>query len=205
MQSWIEYGAAVACGYLAGSIPFGLLITKAAGLGDIRAIGSKSIGATNVLRTGRKDLALATLLLDSLKAGLVAFVFTHFFGREVGFIGGAMAFVGHCYPVWLNFKGGKGVATYAGLLPFTSLPGFFVAAPVWLLVFAVTRISSLAALTAAVLVPPGAWLLGERNTVVLVGLTLLSVFVFYTHRANLSRLLKGTEPRFGAPKAKRDA
>ena len=205
MQASIGYGAAVVCGYLAGSIPFGLLITRAAGLGDIRAIGSKSIGATNVLRTGRKDLALATLLLDSLKAGLVAFAFAYVFGREIGFVAGAMAFVGHCYPVWLGFKGGKGVATYAGLLPFTTLPGFFVAAPVWLIVFAVTRISSLAALTAAVLVPPGAWLLGERNTVVLAGLTLLSVFVFFTHRANLSRLFKGTEPRFGTPKAKPEA
>lgn len=205
MQAWMGYGAAVTCGYLAGSVPFGLLITKAAGLGDIRAIGSKSIGATNVLRTGRKDLALATLLLDSLKAGLVAFAFTWFFGREIGFVAGAMAFVGHCYPVWLGFKGGKGVATYAGLLPFTTLPGFCVAAPVWLIVFALTRISSLAALSAAVLVPPGAWLLGERNEVVLVGLTLLSVFVFWTHRANIGRLLKGTEPRFGKSKAKPEA
>ena len=201
MQAWIGYGAAVVCGYLAGSIPFGLLITRAAGLGDIRAIGSGNIGATNVLRTGRKDLALATLLLDSLKAGLVALAFTQVFGREIGFVAGAMAFVGHCYPVWLGFKGGKGVATYAGLLPFTTLPGFVVAAPVWLVLFAATRISSLAALSAAALVPPGAWLLGERNPVVLAGLTLLSVFVFFTHRANLSRLLKGTEPRFGTPKA----
>jgi len=205
MQAWMGYGAAVTCGYLAGSIPFGLLITKAAGLGDIRDIGSRSIGATNVLRTGRKDLALATLLLDSLKAGLVAFAFTWLFGREIGFVAGAMAFVGHCYPVWLGFKGGKGVATYAGLLPFTTLPGFCVAAPVWLIIFALTRISSLAALSAAVLVPPGAWLLGERNEVVLVGLTLLSVFVFWTHRANIGRLLKGTEPRFGKSKAKPEA
>ena len=120
MQAWIGYGAAVVCGYLAGSVPFGLLITRAAGLGDIRAIGSGNIGATNVLRTGRKDLAIATLLLDSLKAGLVALAFTHFFGREIGFVAGAMAFVGHCYPVWLGFKGGKGIATYAGLLPFTA-------------------------------------------------------------------------------------
>ena len=205
MQAWIGYGAAVVCGYLAGSVPFGLLITRAAGLGDIRAIGSGNIGATNVLRTGRKDLAIATLLLDSLKAGLVALAFTHFFGREIGFVAGAMAFVGHCYPVWLDFKGGKGIATYAGLLPFTTLPGFFVAAPVWFALFALTRISSLAALAAAVLVPPGAWLLGERNLFIIGGLTLLSLFVFWTHRANLSRLLQGTEPKFGAPKAKPEA
>lgn len=205
MQAWMGYGAAAACGYLAGSIPFGLLLTRAAGLGDIRSIGSKSIGATNVLRTGRKDLALATLLLDSLKAGLVAFAFTYFFGREIGFVAGAMAFVGHCYSVWLRFKGGKGVATYAGLLLFTTLPGFLVAAPVWFLIFGITRISSLAALTAAALVPPGAYLLGEHNAVVLVGLTLLSLLVFWTHRTNLGRLLKGTEPRFGTPKAKPEA
>lgn len=205
MSAWLAYPLAALCGYLAGSIPFGLLITRAAGLGDIRNIGSKSIGATNVLRTGRKDLALATLLLDSLKAGLLALVFSMIGGRELGFFAGAAAFVGHCYPIWLGFKGGKGVATYAGLLPFVSLPGFFTAAPVWLILFAITRISSLAALTAATLVVPGAWLLGERHTFILIGLALLSVFVFWTHRANLGRLLKGEEPRFGASKAKPEA
>jgi glycerol-3-phosphate acyltransferase PlsY len=120
--------------------------------------------------------------------------------REVGFVAGAFAFVGHCYPIWLGFKGGKGVATYAGLLPFVSLPGFYIAAPVWLGLFAITRISSLAALTAATLVPPGAWLLGERNMFIIGGLALLSLFVFWTHRANLSRLLKGEEPKFGSKK-----
>jgi glycerol-3-phosphate acyltransferase PlsY len=196
----LAFPLAALCGYLAGSVPFGLLITRAAGLGDIRAIGSGNIGATNVLRTGRKDLALATLLLDSLKAGLVALGFGILGGRELGFVAGAFAFIGHCYPVWLGFKGGKGVATYAGLLPFVSLPGFFVAAPVWLGLFAITRISSLAALTAAALVAPGAWLLGERNLFIIGGLALLSLFVFWTHRANLGRLLKGEEPKFGAKK-----
>lgn len=191
---------ALLAGYLAGSIPFGLLLTRMAGLGDIRDIGSGNIGATNVLRTGRKDLAFATLLLDSLKAGLIAYLFTHFFGREVGFLAGAAAFVGHCYPVWLGFKGGKGVATYAGFLPFVSLPGFCIAAPIWLTLFAVTRISSLAALVAAASVPPGAWALGERNMFILAGLTALSLFVFFTHRANLGRLLRGEEPKFGAKK-----
>ncbi len=189
---------AAVCGYLAGSVPFGLLLTRAAGLGDIREVGSGNIGATNVLRTGRKDIAFATLLLDSLKAGLVALAFTLLVSREIGFIAGAAALIGHCFPVWLGFKGGKGVATYAGLLGFTSLPGFAVAAPIWLGIFALTRISSLAALTAAVLVVPGAWLLGERNSFILVGLALLSVFVFWTHRANVGRLLNGEEPRFGA-------
>ncbi|MAN46017.1 MAG: glycerol-3-phosphate 1-O-acyltransferase PlsY [Alphaproteobacteria bacterium] len=205
MGASLAFPLAAICGYLAGSIPFGLLITKAAGLGDIRQIGSGNIGATNVLRTGRKDLALATLLLDSLKAGLLALGFGLLASREVGFVAGAFAFVGHCYPVWLGFKGGKGVATYAGLLPFVSLPGFYVAAPIWLGLFALTRISSLAALTAATLVPPGAWLLGERNMFILCGLALLSLFVFWTHRANLGRLLKGQEPRFGAKKDTPDA
>ena len=180
MTAELAFPLAALCGYLAGSIPFGLLITRAAGLGDIRSIGSGNIGATNVLRTGRKDLALATLLLDSLKAGLLALAFGMLASREVGFVAGAFAFVGHCYPIWLGFKGGKGVATYAGLLPFVSLPGFYIAAPVWLGLFAITRISSLAALTAATLVPPGAWLLGERNMFIIGGLALLSLFVFWT-------------------------
>lgn len=206
MPEWAVYALASTAGYLAGSIPFGLVITRAAGLGDIRSIGSGNIGATNVLRTGRKDLALATLLLDSLKAGLAALALTVLAGREAGFIAGASAFIGHCYPIWLNFKGGKGVATYAGLLAFvTPLKGLVIAAPIWLGLFALTRISSLAALAAAAAVPPGTYLMGERNPLVLAGLALLSVFVFWTHRANLGRLLKGTEPRFGNPKAKPDA
>lgn len=201
MPEWAIYAVAVVAGYLAGSIPFGLVLVKAAGLGDIREIGSKSIGATNVLRTGRKDLALATLLLDSLKAGLVALAFTLIAGREAGMVAGAAAFLGHCYPLWLKFKGGKGVATYAGLLLFiTPLHGLVVGAPVWLGMFAITRISSLSALTAAVAVPPGAYLLGERSPVILGGLAALSVLVFWTHRANIGRLLAGTEPRFGAKK-----
>lgn len=210
MAAYIVYPLAALIGYLAGSIPFGLLITRAAGLGDIRQIGSGNIGATNVLRTGRKDLALATLLLDSLKAGLVALGFGVLDGPEMGLVAGTAAFVGHCYPVWLGFKGGKGVATFAGLLPFVSLPAFYVAAPVWFAIFAITRISSLAALTAAVLVAPGAWFVEElqhqpHNWFVLCGLAALSAFVFWTHRTNLGRLLKGTEPRFGSSKAKPDA
>ncbi|MGE6696578.1 glycerol-3-phosphate 1-O-acyltransferase PlsY [Hyphomonas sp. NPDC076900] len=201
MPEWAIYAVAAVAGYLAGSIPFGLVLVKAAGLGDIREIGSKSIGATNVLRTGRKDLALATVLLDSLKAGLVALAFTLIAGREAGMVAGAAAFLGHCYPLWLGFKGGKGVATYAGLLLFiTPLHGLVVGAPVWLGMFALTRISSLSALTAAVAVPPGAYLLGERSPIILGGLAALSVLVFWTHRANIGRLLAGTEPRFGAKK-----
>ncbi|MGB3625644.1 MAG: glycerol-3-phosphate 1-O-acyltransferase PlsY [Henriciella sp.] len=187
-------------GYLLGSIPFGLIITRAAGLGDIRKVGSGNIGATNVLRTGRKDLALATLLLDSFKAGLAVLLFSLLFeSRNVGLIAGLAAFLGHCYPVWLGFKGGKGVATYAGLLVFASLKGLMIGAPVWFAMFLLFRISSLAALTAAALVPLGALLLGETEFAVGV-LTALSVLVFWTHRSNLSRLLKGTEPKFGQKK-----
>lgn len=185
-------------GYLLGSIPFGLLITRLAGLGDIRQIGSGNIGATNVLRTGRKDLAFATLLLDSFKAGLAVLLIASISGeRNVGLVAGAFAFVGHCYPIWLGFKGGKGVATYAGLLVFASPLALAVGAPIWLILFASTRISSLAALTAAAVVPLGAYLLGETQfaTFLLLG---LSVLVFWTHRENIKRLLSGTEPKFGS-------
>lgn len=194
MTLWF-LGAAVA-GYLLGSLPFGLLIVRAAGLGDVRDIGSKSIGATNVLRTGRKDLALATLLLDSLKAGLAVLIFAWLSGsREVGVIAGAFAFLGHCYPIWLGFKGGKGVATYVGLLIFASPLGLLIGAPIWLGLFLFTRISSLSALTAAAFVPAGALLLGETHFVCLV-LLALSVLVFWTHRQNVGRLLRGEEPTF---------
>ncbi|MEO1641860.1 MAG: glycerol-3-phosphate 1-O-acyltransferase PlsY [Pseudomonadota bacterium] len=196
----IWHASAILIGYLAGGIPFGLVITRTAGLGDIRKIGSGNIGATNVLRTGRKDLALATLLLDSLKAGLIVLLFTQLSGdRNVGLIAGAAAFIGHCYPVWLGFKGGKGVATYAGLLAFASWKGFVIGAPVWLGLFALTRISSLAALSAAAIVPIGAALLGETRFAVYT-LATLSALVFWTHRQNLGRLLKGEEPKFGAKK-----
>ena len=192
--AWI---AAVVIGYLAGSIPFGLVLTRTAGI-DLRSIGSGNIGATNVLRTGNKK---ATLVLDSLKAGLVALGFSLVFDTHIGFVAGAAAFIGHCYPVWLNFKGGKGVATYAGLLIFVSWRGLLFAAPIWLALFALTRISSLSALIAAVAAPIGAWLIGEDPFIV-AGLALLSAFVFWTHRSNIARLLKGEEPRFGASKAK---
>lgn len=182
-------------GYLLGSVPFGLVITRAAGLGDIREIGSHSIGATNVLRTGRKDLAFATLIGDSFKAGFAVLILSMLFDRNAGLIAGAAAFLGHCYPIWLGFKGGKGVATYTGLLAFASWQGFVVGAPIWLAVFALTRISSLSALTAASAVPIGAWLLGEAEFAVLI-LAALSALVFWTHRANIGRLMRGEEPQF---------
>ena len=194
----IWYIAAALAGYMLGSIPFGLLITRLAGLGDIRNIGSGNIGATNVLRTGRKDLALATLLLDSFKAGLAVLALTALSGdRNVGLVAGAVAFLGHCYPVWLGFKGGKGVATYAGLLVFASPLALAVGAPVWLTLFALTRISSLSALVAAAIVPIGAFLLGETKFASFT-LLALSLLVFWTHRENIKRLVRGTEPKFGS-------
>ncbi|MEM7328430.1 MAG: glycerol-3-phosphate 1-O-acyltransferase PlsY [Pseudomonadota bacterium] len=194
----IWYIVAVLGGYLLGSIPFGLLITRLAGLGDIREIGSGNIGATNVLRTGRKDLALATLLLDSFKAGLAVFLLATLSGdRNIGLVAGACAFLGHCYPIWLGFKGGKGVATYAGLLVFASPLALAVGAPIWLILFGVTRISSLSALVAAACVPMGAAFLGETRFATLT-LIALSLLVFWTHRANIKRLLNGTEPKFGS-------
>lgn len=197
MPTEIWFSIAALTGYLLGSIPFGLLLTRLAGLGDIREMGSGNIGATNVLRTGRKDLALATLLLDSFKAGIAVQLLATISGeRNVGLVAGAAAFVGHCYPIWLQFKGGKGVATYAGLLAFASPLGLFVAAPVWLALFALTRISSFAALTAAALAPAGAFLLGETGFAVGT-LLVLSALVYWTHRSNIQRLLKGEEPRFG--------
>ncbi len=196
MADYVPFLLAASGGYLLGSVPFGLLLTRLAGLGDVRAIGSASIGATNVLRTGRKDLALATLLLDSFKAGLAVLVFSMLFSRNVGLVAGAAAFVGHCYPIWLKFKGGKGVATYVGLLIFSSWQGFVVGTPIWLGMFALTRISSLSALCAAVGVPVGAYFLGETEFAVhvLIGLSLL---VFWRHKANIQRLIAGTEPKFG--------
>lgn len=198
MPDFLPFLLAIVGGYLFGSIPFGLVLTRAAGI-DLREIGSGNIGATNVLRTGRKDLALATLLLDSFKAGLAVLIFALLFSREVGLVAGAAAFFGHCFPVWLKFNGGKGVATYAGLLTFASWKALLVGLPVWMGVFAIWRVSSLAALAAAVIVPMGALFLGETQFAVYV-LTGLSAMVFFTHRGNLSRLINGTEPKFGAKK-----
>lgn len=194
----VWYFGAALLGYLLGSIPFGLLLTRLAGLGDIRSVGSGNIGATNVLRTGRKDLALGTLLLDGLKAGLSYMAIAMISGdRNLGLVAGAMAFLGHCYPIWLKFKGGKGVATYAGLLLFSFWwKVFLVGAAVWFTVFTLSRISSLAGLSAAIIVPLSAVLLGETRFAIIV-LAALSALVYWTHRENIKRLLKGEEPKFG--------
>ena len=186
-------------GYLLGSIPFGLLITRIAGLGDIRQIGSGNIGATNVLRTGRKDLALATLLLDSFKAGLAVLVFTMVSGdRNVGLIAGAFACLGHCYPIWLGFKGGKGVATFLGtVLALSPIVGI-AACALWLATFASTRISSLGGIMAPALSPVAAYLLGHGDKTLT--LAAMAIFVWWRHRENIARILNGTEPKVGQKK-----
>lgn len=187
--------AALVFGYLLGSIPFGLLLTRAAGLGDVRKIGSGNIGATNVLRTGNKKLAAATLLLDALK-GTAAVLLAGLIGPDHALIAGLGAFLGHLYPVWLGFRGGKGVATYLGVLVAVAWQGALVFAAAWLAVAFLTRYSSLAALVAAVAVPVALYILGFGRAAEL--FVLLSLIVFVKHRANIRRLLSGTESRIGA-------
>ena len=202
-SSWLFYGLACLIGYLFGSVPFGLVITKLAGLGDIRDIGSGNIGATNVLRTGRKDLALATFVLDSGKAGMAALLF--FFVAKavnpelnppIALLAGASALVGHCFPVWLGFKGGKGVATYAGLLFASVWMIGLIAAASWLLIAFIFRRSSLAALVTAILMPILAWALNYQVSEVII-LALLTLLVLWRHKTNIQRLLDGTEPKIG--------
>ena len=200
---WLAAGL---IGYLFGSIPFGLVITRGAGLGDIRAIGSGNIGATNVLRTGRKDLALATFLLDSGKAGLAALLFAIPFGTQypaIGLFAGAMAFVGHCFPVWLQFKGGKGVATFAGLLFAAVWKVALFAAPCWLIVAFISRRSSVAALFTALLVPVVAWGLNYTTLQVAI-LVALTALVFWRHETNIRRIIDGTEPKIGRKSEKKE-
>jgi acyl phosphate:glycerol-3-phosphate acyltransferase len=191
---------ALAMGYLCGSIPFGLILTGAAGLGDIRAIGSGNIGATNVLRTGNRPLAAATLVLDALKAAVPVLLARYFWGEEAAMLAAVGAFFGHCFPVWLGFKGGKGVAVMIGSLLALSWPVGLIFCAVWLLIGFTRKISSLAALTAAATAPiftyvfnPNLWLTAT--------VTALALLLFYQHRENISRLLKGTEPTIGGKKA----
>ncbi|MBS9720489.1 glycerol-3-phosphate 1-O-acyltransferase PlsY [Tianweitania sp. BSSL-BM11] len=181
-------------GYLLGSIPSGVIITRMAGLGDVRNIGSGNIGATNVLRTGRKGLAALTLLGDALK-GAVAVLLAAWYAPDAALLAGFGAFLGHLFPVWLGFKGGKGVATYLGVLIALALPGALAFAVVWLLVAFTTKYSSLAALVAAVAVPIVLWILGAPYVAGL--FALLTIFVFFKHRTNITRLMAGTESRIG--------
>ena len=190
--------AALGFGYLLGSIPFGLLLTRAAGLGDIRAIGSGNIGATNVLRTGRKGLAAATLLLDALK-GLIAVLLARTFGPEAALAAGGGAVLGHMFPVWLSFKGGKGGATVLGVFLGLSWPIVAVGAVVWLLILATLRYSSLATLLATALGAASAWWLSSRPVAVLAAA--LVVLVWAKHHENIRRLLAGTESKVGGTKS----
>ena len=204
-------GPPIVLGYLLGSVPFGLVITKLAGLGDIRTIGSGNIGATNVLRTGRKDLALATLLLDAGKAGLAYFLciwgmklayddsMTPGYFHSFGLIAGAAAFVGHCYPVWLGFNGGKGVATYVGLLFAAAWPAGLIFGGVWLATAFIFRMSSFAALLATLVVPVFSWYMNPNGDDWIV-FGVLAVLIYWRHRANIQRLLSGTEPKIGSKK-----
>jgi acyl phosphate:glycerol-3-phosphate acyltransferase len=187
--------AALAFGYLLGSVPFGLLITRAAGLGDVRNIGSGNIGATNVLRTGNKSLAALTLILDALK-GTAAVLIAGIYGPELALAAGLGAFLGHLFPVWLGFKGGKGVATYLGVLAGLAWNVALIFAAAWLAVALVMRYSSLAALVASLAVPLTLFYLGLVDYAVL--FAVMTVIVFIKHRANISRLLAGTESRIGA-------
>lgn len=182
-------------GYLLGSVPFGLVITRALGLGDLRQIGSGNIGATNVLRTGNKEAALATLLLDSGKGAIAVLLARHFGGETAAILAGGAAFLGHCFPIWLRFKGGKGVATFLGTVIALNWPLGLIACTTWALTAAITRISSLSALLAAALAPVFAWGLGRTDIAAVAAF--MAVLIFIRHHANISRLLAGTEPRIG--------
>ncbi|MBN8892204.1 MAG: glycerol-3-phosphate acyltransferase [Rhodospirillales bacterium 70-18] len=192
-------GLLAAIGYLLGSIPFGLLLTRAAGLGDIRKVGSGNIGATNVLRTGRKGLAAATVLLDAGK-GAVAVVIALRAGSEAGVaLAGFFAVIGHMFPVWLGFKGGKGVATGFGVLIAAAPVAALLAALAWIVTVAALRISSAAALLASVLAPILVAATGYGLPRALMAVA-IAAFVWQRHRGNIARLIAGTEPQIGQKK-----
>jgi glycerol-3-phosphate acyltransferase PlsY len=191
-----DYFFSFALGYWCGSIPFGLLLTRLAGTADLRSIGSGNIGATNVLRTGRKDLAAATLILDALK-GTIAVVLAHFFFGDIAALAAAIgAFLGHLYPVWIAFRGGKGVATFLGCQIGVAWQAPPVFAITWLAVAALTRYSSAAALAGRVVAPLAFFFWLDRPDAGLV-FALLAALLWIKHRANIGRLIKGTETRIG--------
>ncbi len=190
-----EYAAAFAFGYLCGSVPFGILLTRFFGGPDLRAIGSGNIGATNVLRTGRKGLAALTLAGDMLKGTAAVLLTRHFVGQNPAIVAAVGAFLGHLFPVWLRFRGGKGVAIYIGLLLGLAWPAAIVFCGIWLAVAALTRYSSLAALTASALAPAFLWWQREVEYAQL--FLLLSVVLWIMHRANIVRLWRGTESKIG--------
>jgi glycerol-3-phosphate acyltransferase PlsY len=191
-----EYLAAFVFGYLCGSIPFGVVLTRLAGAPDVRSIGSGNIGATNVLRTGRKALAAATLLGDMLKGTVAVLVTSSLFGREAAMVAALGAFLGHLFPIWLRFKGGKGVAIYIGLLLGLAWPAAIVFCAIWIATAALFRYSSLAALIASALTPGFLCWRGQALEAAL--FTLLSVLLWIMHRGNIARLLRGSEGKIGS-------
>lgn len=184
-----------ALGYLFGSIPFGIVMARVFGLGDLRKIGSGNIGATNVLRTGNKTAALLTLLLDAGKGGIIVLLARAVTGEDAAQIAGLMAFIGHCFPVWLGFKGGKGVATYFGILFALSLPIGAIAGAIWLLIAATLRYSSMAALFTAGWIPVIVAYMSLGPYFIL--LILLGIFIYFRHWENIGRLRAGTETKIG--------
>lgn len=191
----LDWIIALVIGYLAGSIPFGLLLAKASGQGDIRNIGSGNIGATNVLRTGRKDIAAITLLLDAAKAGLTGWLVQIWLGEPFGYVAAAAALIGHCYPVWLKFKGGKGVATFFGGLFALVWPIGIVAAVVWLVTAVITKYSSLGALISCVVSTIVAIIFLPQAPGVMVGV--MAAVILWRHRENMARLRNGEESKIG--------
>ncbi|MEP0070753.1 glycerol-3-phosphate 1-O-acyltransferase PlsY [Pyruvatibacter sp.] len=192
------YAMALAFGYLLGSIPFGLVFTRMAGLGDIRSVGSGNIGATNVLRTGNRWVAAATLIADGAKGAVAVLIARYVAGDTMAVLAGTAAFVGHIFPVWLGFKGGKGVATFLGLTLALSFPIGLAACATWLVTAAVTRISSLSALVAAALAPAYFWY--ADHWLIIPFAVFYVMLIFIRHKDNIQRILAGEEPRIGAKK-----
>lgn len=202
MTTWQTPSFIMLLGYLLGSIPFGIILTRLAGAGDLRAIGSGNIGATNVLRTGRKGLAAATLLLDLGKGALAVWLGNSILGGDQlvngGAMAGVMAFIGHCYPLWLRFRGGKGVATMMGVTLALAWPLGAIFAGVWLGMLALTRISSAGGMSAALSAPIAAFATGRLD--LMAPCAAMALIVLWRHRENIGRLVKGQEPRIGGKK-----
>jgi acyl phosphate:glycerol-3-phosphate acyltransferase len=194
----LEMIVSIMLGYLCGTIPFGLILTKSAGLGDIRQIGSGNIGATNVLRTGNKTVAALTLVCDGLKGTVPVVLMSLLYGTQASIIAGLAAFFGHLFPLWLGFKGGKGVATNIGVLFGLVWPLGLIFIAVWLAVAFAFRLSSLSALTASLLTPLWAFLLGRTD--LLIPTLILGAAIWITHRANIARLIRGAEPKISFAK-----
>ena len=197
--SGLEMIVSILLGYLCGTIPFGLILTKSAGLGDVRKIGSGNIGATNVLRTGNKSVAALTLICDALKGTIPVLVTGWLYGSQAGVLAGLAAFFGHLFPMWLGFKGGKGVATNIGVLFGLYWPLGFIFLAVWLAMAFTFRMSSLSALTASLLTPLWAFMLGRTD--LLLPTLIIGAAIWITHRANIRRLLRAEEPKINLSKA----